>query len=106
MTRSQAPRRPADQRTPRASSDCEHRFITTYGTTGSDDSYEVSMWACQECSRHFYPACPTCIVNGHRSGTHEAEAAPAARAGEPGSPLASPLPHGFADRVGRRSRVR
>jgi hypothetical protein len=47
-------------------SDCRH---ATVGTLRSEDD-TVRVWACDECGRRFYPACPTCVTVGHRGETH------------------------------------
>lgn len=45
-------------------SDCTHSGIQTWGPAGN------RLWACVECQRRFYPACPTCVDVGHRNIAH------------------------------------
>ena len=50
--------------------ECGHMALTRWtGGPGVDD-----IWACSDCRRRFYPACPQCVTVGHRNG-HRAEAA-------------------------------
>jgi hypothetical protein len=46
---------------------CRHPLIERYRNEGAD----ISMWACTDCKRRFYPACEECVVVGHREGHGE-----------------------------------
>jgi hypothetical protein len=48
-------------------SDCGHNRIVTYREAMGGPA---RMWACADCQRRFYPACPTCVDLGHRNETH------------------------------------
>ena len=41
---------------------CLHPHVTRFQTEGG----EVRLWACDDCKRRFYPACPECVTIGHR----------------------------------------
>lgn len=51
-------------------SDCEHAEIRTFRAVSEPEV--VVLWACAnlDCSRRFYPACPTCVDVGHRNVEH------------------------------------
>jgi hypothetical protein len=47
--------------------DCPHDSITVYREA---DHGPMRMWACADCHRRFYPACPVCVDVGHRNEAH------------------------------------
>lgn len=51
---------------------CRHNTVTTF--FGPDAEPKLRMWACADCNRRFYPACPVCVSVGHRGEDHEAAA--------------------------------
>lgn len=46
--------------------ECGHPRVLRW----ADESGEVRLWACEDCRRRFYPACPECVDVGHRDETH------------------------------------
>lgn len=44
---------------------CKHLRVETH----RNDEHGIGLWACSDCKRRFYPACPECVVVGHR-GAH------------------------------------
>lgn len=46
---------------------CRHLSINV----SRNDEYDITIWACAECRRRFYPACEECVTVGHRSGHGE-----------------------------------
>jgi len=49
--------------------ECRHNLITTFREMMGGPA---RMWACADCQRRFYPACPACVVVGHRNEAHPA----------------------------------
>lgn len=47
--------------------DCRHSLIERHRNA----EHDLSMWACADCKRRFYPACEQCISACHRSGHGE-----------------------------------
>lgn len=56
--------------------ECRHWSIVTW-RADREFGEGPRLWACEDCGRRFYPACPTCVTVGHRNEAH-AEAAAAA----------------------------
>jgi hypothetical protein len=51
--------------------ECRHNLITTFREIMGGPG---RMWACSDCQRRFYPACPTCIDVAHRNEAHPKKA--------------------------------
>ena len=36
-----------------------------------NEEHDITIWACDDCYRRFYPACEKCVTVGHRTGHGE-----------------------------------
>ena len=52
-------------------SECRHLSIHT----SRNEEHDITLWACDDCQRRFYPACEQCVSIGHRGGHAEHPAA-------------------------------
>lgn len=68
--------------TPAAPATCWHPSIHV----SRNEEHDITVWACEDCRRRFYPACEQCVSIGHREGHGEHIEARAT----PGEPLDVP----------------
>ena len=52
-----------------AQPDCLHDVVWSHV---SEQDPTIRIWACGNCQRRFYPACPICVDNGHRRADRHA----------------------------------
>lgn len=61
-----APKDPTMTDTP-APTTCWHPSIHV----SRNEEHDITVWACEDCRRRFYPACEQCVSIGHREGHGE-----------------------------------